>query len=128
MLLPGNLSLSGNLASKEVYSWSCLQTPGRNIRSLRVNGLFGGKKDNSDKSEDTPSKVNYVKFFIQFDIFAKFMCASFSSWNDLYGICGKKSKMHIARILVNYIFFLSPLFQATLFNYRLCCKKNTASL
>ncbi|XP_044472442.1 nucleoid-associated protein At4g30620, chloroplastic-like [Mangifera indica] len=59
-LHPGNLSLSGNLASKEVYSWSCLQTPGRNIRSLRVNGLFGGKKDNSDKSEDTPSKAGIL--------------------------------------------------------------------
>ncbi|KAJ0030900.1 hypothetical protein Pint_14382 [Pistacia integerrima] len=50
----------GNLAGKEVCSWSCRQTPGHNLRSLRVNGLFGGKKDNNDNSDDAPSKAGIL--------------------------------------------------------------------
>ncbi|XP_031249605.1 nucleoid-associated protein At4g30620, chloroplastic [Pistacia vera] len=59
-LSPSNLSSSGNLAGKEVCSWSCRQTPGHNLRSLRVNGLFGGKKDNNDNSDDAPSKAGIL--------------------------------------------------------------------
>ncbi|KAJ0091706.1 hypothetical protein Patl1_14574 [Pistacia atlantica] len=94
-LSPSNLSSSGNLAGKEVCSWSCRQTPGHNLRSLRVNGLFGGKKDNNDSSDDAPSKVNYVNFFIQSEDFAKIMCALYAGSNDIYaGILGNMQNLY----------------------------------
>ncbi|KAH7569224.1 hypothetical protein JRO89_XS06G0126600 [Xanthoceras sorbifolium] len=55
----GNLNSNSNFAGKEVLSWSGQQKSGRNFRSLRVNGLFGGKKDN-EKSDDAPSKAGIL--------------------------------------------------------------------
>ncbi|KAL5840047.1 hypothetical protein ACOSQ3_012713 [Xanthoceras sorbifolium] len=58
-LSPSNLNSNSNFAGKEVLSWSGQQKSGRNFRSLRVNGLFGGKKDN-EKSDDAPSKAGIL--------------------------------------------------------------------
>lgn len=44
---PPNLSLPGSKS-------------GKNPRNLRVNGLFGGKKDSNDKSDDTKSKAGIL--------------------------------------------------------------------
>ncbi|KAK3189734.1 hypothetical protein Dsin_029295 [Dipteronia sinensis] len=59
-LSPSNLNLNANFAGKEVLSWSGQQKSGRNFRSLRINGLFGGKKDNNEKSDDGPSKAGIL--------------------------------------------------------------------
>ncbi|KAF3446189.1 hypothetical protein FNV43_RR11368 [Rhamnella rubrinervis] len=53
------------LSSCEVLSYACgssiLSWPssktGRTSRFLRVNGLFGGNKENNEKNDDTPSKA-----------------------------------------------------------------------
>lgn len=37
------------------FTWSASQK--KPYRQLQICGLFGGKKDNSEKSDDTPSKV-----------------------------------------------------------------------
>ncbi|KAL5774977.1 hypothetical protein ACOSP7_012534 [Xanthoceras sorbifolium] len=58
-LSPSNLNSNSNFAGKEVLSRSGQQKSGRNFRSLRVNGLFGGKKDN-EKSDDAPSKAGIL--------------------------------------------------------------------
>uniref|UniRef100_A0A6N2MI64 Uncharacterized protein n=1 Tax=Salix viminalis TaxID=40686 RepID=A0A6N2MI64_SALVM len=53
----GNLNLNANVAGKQLLSWSGSQKSERNYRSFRVTGLFGGKKENSEKSDDAPSKA-----------------------------------------------------------------------
>lgn len=55
----GNLNLNKNLAGKQFLSLSAPQKSGLNYKSLRVNGLFGGKKENGEKGDDAPSKVSY---------------------------------------------------------------------
>lgn len=51
--------MNKNLAGKQFLSLSAPQISGLNYKSLRVNGLFGGKKENGEKGDDAPSKVNY---------------------------------------------------------------------
>ncbi|KAI5557247.1 hypothetical protein POPTR_018G105600v4 [Populus trichocarpa] len=53
----GNLNLNANVVGKQLLSWSGKQKSERNYRSFRVIGLFGGKKENSEKSDDAPSKA-----------------------------------------------------------------------
>ncbi|KAJ4709576.1 Nucleoid-associated protein, chloroplastic [Melia azedarach] len=55
---PNNVNL--NATGKEIISWSGRQKSGHNFRSLRVNGLFGGKKDNNEKGDETPSKAGIL--------------------------------------------------------------------
>ncbi|KAG6739837.1 hypothetical protein POTOM_057452 [Populus tomentosa] len=52
-----NLNLNANVVGKQLLSWSGKQKSERNYRSFRVIGLFGGKKENSEKSDDAPSKA-----------------------------------------------------------------------
>ncbi|CAN1166780.1 Nucleoid-associated protein At2g24020, chloroplastic [Linum perenne] len=55
-----SFSASGNLnASKLTLSWPCKQRSQSRQRSLRVQGLFGGKKDSGDKG-DEPSKAGIL--------------------------------------------------------------------
>lgn len=54
MLCPGEVH--SYACSSSILSWPCSKT-GKTSRSLRVNGLFGGNKENNEKSDDTPSKV-----------------------------------------------------------------------
>lgn len=60
---PDNLNLNSNLAGKEMLSFSSQQKSGHQFRSLRVYGLFGGKKDNNEKGDDAPSKVSLFSHF-----------------------------------------------------------------
>ncbi|XP_011018042.1 PREDICTED: uncharacterized protein LOC105121190 isoform X1 [Populus euphratica] len=53
----GNLNLNANVVGKQLLSWSGKWKSERNYRSFRVIGLFGGKKENSEKSDDAPSKA-----------------------------------------------------------------------
>ncbi|PSS36166.1 Nucleoid-associated protein [Actinidia chinensis var. chinensis] len=46
-----------NHVNMRTLSRSSSQKPGNNHRSLRICALFGGKKDNDEKSEDAPSKA-----------------------------------------------------------------------
>ncbi|KAH9806346.1 hypothetical protein WN944_002961 [Citrus x changshan-huyou] len=55
-----NLNLNSNLAGKEMLSFSSQQKSGHQFRSLRVYGLFGGKKDNNEKGDDAPSKAGIL--------------------------------------------------------------------
>ncbi|EEF32999.1 nucleoid-associated protein At2g24020, chloroplastic [Ricinus communis] len=48
----GNLSLNANLVGQQLVSWPGHQKSRRCSRSLRVHGLFGGKKDNNEKSDE----------------------------------------------------------------------------
>lgn len=54
--------MSSHFVGKDALSWSHQQRGGHNFRSLRVNGLFGGKKDN-EKGDDAPSKVCLLELF-----------------------------------------------------------------
>ncbi|XP_060669544.1 nucleoid-associated protein At4g30620, chloroplastic isoform X2 [Ziziphus jujuba] len=54
--LPGNLNSTANLAGTQIFS-PCSVNFGQNYRSLRICGLFGGKKENNEKSDDAPSKA-----------------------------------------------------------------------
>ena len=56
----GNLNLNKNLAGKQFLSLSAPQKSGLNYKSLRVNGLFGGKKENGEKGDDAPSKAGIL--------------------------------------------------------------------
>ncbi|KAH1131669.1 hypothetical protein J1N35_003047 [Gossypium stocksii] len=56
----GNLNLKKNLAGKQFLSLSAPQKSGLNYKSLRVNGLFGGKKENGEKGDDAPSKAGIL--------------------------------------------------------------------
>lgn len=53
-------------------------------RCLRVNGLFGGKKDNSEKGDDAPSKVSQAYLLLWSVVsmsvnFHMFLCSTFLS-------------------------------------------------
>ncbi|XP_065631912.1 nucleoid-associated protein At4g30620, chloroplastic isoform X1 [Quercus suber] len=52
-----NLTSSSNSVGMQVFSRCGRRKYGHNHRSLRVCGLFGGKKENNEKSEDAPSKA-----------------------------------------------------------------------
>ncbi|KDP38691.1 hypothetical protein JCGZ_04044 [Jatropha curcas] len=56
----GNLSLNPNVVGKQLISQSGHWKSGRSSRSLCVHGLFGGKKDNNEKSDDAPSKAGIL--------------------------------------------------------------------
>ncbi|KAH7546164.1 hypothetical protein FEM48_Zijuj01G0171400 [Ziziphus jujuba var. spinosa] len=51
-----NLNSTANLAGTQIFS-PCSVNFGQNYRSLRICGLFGGKKENNEKSDDAPSKA-----------------------------------------------------------------------
>ncbi|KAL9442594.1 hypothetical protein AB3S75_018502 [Citrus x aurantiifolia] len=59
-IFSNNLNLNSNLAGKEMLSFSSQQKSGHQFRSLRVYGLFGGKKDNNEKGDDAPSKAGIL--------------------------------------------------------------------
>ncbi|KAK9213567.1 hypothetical protein WN943_002955 [Citrus x changshan-huyou] len=59
-IFSNNLNLNSNLAGKEMLSFSSQQKSGHQFRSLRVCGLFGGKKDNNEKGDDAPSKAGIL--------------------------------------------------------------------
>ncbi|XP_050213965.1 nucleoid-associated protein At4g30620, chloroplastic-like isoform X2 [Mercurialis annua] len=44
-------------SGQQLASWSGHQKSGHSSRSLRVHGLFGGKKDNNEKNDDAQSKA-----------------------------------------------------------------------
>ena len=52
--------MNTNLAGKQFLSLSGHRKYGHNYKSLRVYGLFGGKKENGEKGDDAPSKVSYA--------------------------------------------------------------------
>ncbi|KAF3452945.1 hypothetical protein FNV43_RR03378 [Rhamnella rubrinervis] len=52
-----NLNATANLAATEIFYRCGYRKFGHNYRSLRVNGLFGGKKENNEKGDDAPSKA-----------------------------------------------------------------------
>lgn len=55
----GNLNSSANFVDMKILSRSDHRRVGpEQHRCLRVYGLFGGKKDNNEKSDDAPSKVS----------------------------------------------------------------------
>ncbi|XVE53639.1 hypothetical protein DITRI_Ditri03aG0019100 [Diplodiscus trichospermus] len=56
----GNFNLNTILAGKQFLSLSAPQKSGRNYKSLRVYGLFGGKKENDEKGDDAPSKAGIL--------------------------------------------------------------------
>ncbi|EOY29523.1 hypothetical protein QUC31_020751 [Theobroma cacao] len=56
----GNLNFSTNLAGKQFLSSSGRRKSGRSYKSLRVYGLFGGKKENGEKGDDAPSKAGIL--------------------------------------------------------------------
>ncbi|KAA3458022.1 nucleoid-associated protein chloroplastic [Gossypium australe] len=60
MASSSNLNLNKNLAGKQFLSLSAPQKSGLNYKSLRVNGLFGGKKENGEKGDDAPSKAGIL--------------------------------------------------------------------
>ncbi|PON99376.1 Nucleoid-associated protein YbaB/EbfC family [Trema orientale] len=53
---PSNVSSSASVVGNKI-SWCEYRNVRHNRRSLCVHGLFGGKKDNNEKSEDAPSKA-----------------------------------------------------------------------
>uniref|UniRef100_A0A2P2KUA0 Uncharacterized protein n=1 Tax=Rhizophora mucronata TaxID=61149 RepID=A0A2P2KUA0_RHIMU len=61
---PGNLNMNPNIVGKQFLSWPSHQISEHGDRTVRVSGLFGGKKENSEKGDDTPSKVNHTNLFI----------------------------------------------------------------
>ncbi|XP_022754510.1 nucleoid-associated protein At4g30620, chloroplastic-like isoform X1 [Durio zibethinus] len=56
----GKLNLNSNPAGKQFLSLSGHRKSGYNYRSLRVCGLFGGKKENSEKGDDASSKAGIL--------------------------------------------------------------------
>ncbi|XVF89287.1 hypothetical protein PTKIN_Ptkin19aG0118000 [Pterospermum kingtungense] len=56
----GNFNLNTNLAGKQFLSSSAPRKSGYNHKSLRVHGLFGGKKENGEKGDDAPSKAGIL--------------------------------------------------------------------
>ncbi|GMI89295.1 Suppressor of TIC40 2 [Hibiscus trionum] len=56
----GSFNLNKNLAGKQFISLSAPTKSGRSYKSLRVNGLFGGKKENGEKGDDAPSKAGIL--------------------------------------------------------------------
>lgn len=61
LLIPGNLTSNTNSVGMQMLSGKYRH----NCRSLRVYGLFGGKKEKNEKSDDAPSKVNVICFFFK---------------------------------------------------------------
>ncbi|KAE8687662.1 Alpha/beta-Hydrolases superfamily protein [Hibiscus syriacus] len=55
----GNFNLNKNLAGKQFLSVSTPTKSGKSYKSLRVYGLFGGKKENGEKG-DEPSKAGIL--------------------------------------------------------------------
>ncbi|KAA3489930.1 nucleoid-associated protein chloroplastic-like [Gossypium australe] len=53
----GNFNLNTNLACKQLLSSTFRRKAGHNYKSLRVYGLFGGKKENGDEGDGAPSKA-----------------------------------------------------------------------
>ncbi|KAE8656601.1 Detected protein of confused Function [Hibiscus syriacus] len=56
----GNFNSNANLDGKQLLSPSCHRKTGHTHKSLRVYDLFGGKKENSDKGDDAPSKAGIL--------------------------------------------------------------------
>ncbi|KAJ9129450.1 hypothetical protein P3X46_033823 [Hevea brasiliensis] len=56
----GNLSLNANPVGKPRKSLSGNWKSRHSSRSLSVHGLFGGKKDHNEKSDDAPSKAGIL--------------------------------------------------------------------
>lgn len=54
------LNLKTNPIAMLAVSRTVCHKPLGNHRPLRVSALFGGKKDNNEKGDDSPSKVNAV--------------------------------------------------------------------
>ncbi|GMY35608.1 nucleoid-associated protein At4g30620, chloroplastic-like [Fagus crenata] len=52
-----NLTSSSNIVGMQMLSRCCRGKYVHNHRPLRVYGLFGGKKENNEKSDDAPSKA-----------------------------------------------------------------------
>lgn len=61
-LLSDNVSLNVNPVGKHHKSLSDNWKSKYSSRSLFVHGLFGGKKDNNEKSDDASSKINHSPF------------------------------------------------------------------
>uniref|UniRef100_A0A2P2KU94 Uncharacterized protein n=1 Tax=Rhizophora mucronata TaxID=61149 RepID=A0A2P2KU94_RHIMU len=57
---PGNLNMNPNIVGKQFLSWPSHQISEHGDRTVRVSGLFGGKKENSEKGDDTPSKAGIL--------------------------------------------------------------------
>ncbi|KAG8495343.1 hypothetical protein CXB51_013064 [Gossypium anomalum] len=53
----GSFNLNTNLACKQLLSSTFRRKTGHNYKSLRVYGLFGGKKENGDEGDGAPSKA-----------------------------------------------------------------------
>ncbi|XP_019463223.1 PREDICTED: nucleoid-associated protein At4g30620, chloroplastic-like [Lupinus angustifolius] len=54
------LKSSANIVDMKIFSRSGCQKVGLNHRYFRVHALFGGKKENNDKSDDAPSKAGML--------------------------------------------------------------------
>jgi hypothetical protein len=54
----GNLNSSSNIVDMKILSRRTCKKLGHYRRYFRLYGLFGGRKDNNDKSDDAPSKVS----------------------------------------------------------------------
>ncbi|GLT43685.1 hypothetical protein SLA2020_176190 [Shorea laevis] len=54
---PGSLKVGSSIAVKKMLSWRGIQKSGHRHRSVRVYGLFGGKKENND---DAPPKAGIL--------------------------------------------------------------------
>lgn len=48
----------------KIFSRGGRQNVGLDHRYFRVHALFGGKKENNDKSDDAPSKVSQFSFLL----------------------------------------------------------------
>ncbi|PKI52360.1 hypothetical protein CRG98_027286, partial [Punica granatum] len=57
-LSPCNLTSNANIVSSGRQMLACFsyRKNGSSYRAIKVNALFGGKKDNSEKGDDSPSK------------------------------------------------------------------------
>lgn len=60
----GKLNPNANQVGMWALSQSGCEKLVPNRRSLRVWGLFGGKKENNEKSDDAPSKVHTDDFHL----------------------------------------------------------------
>ncbi|GAV83207.1 YbaB_DNA_bd domain-containing protein [Cephalotus follicularis] len=56
----GYRNLNANPVGKQIIYWSGSKNFGNIKRPFRVYGLFGGKKDNNEKSDDAPSKAGIL--------------------------------------------------------------------